>query len=1824
MSVVSNAIHTIFTCMYGPSHCDEQHAYQAVPIHEPPLHTKPNPTATYLTTQVGDTERNVYATQMPQVIHDAVNTHNALHPNTPPVTADTHGFDYDVVYMRGMEKFIQNAQKNGLKFPKEITTLSYKQNEQLKSVRSGMNSLNDADKKTGPKRAEINSRMANEKQLAIYSNMYHHAAKVLKTQSSELAGLLVYDEKNRSIVPSPDFLAAIQGGKSSIKTFLKNNTASLNIKALNGKSPRLENALGTYQHTQTLDPSDSNTNAYKEKILTNLLKEIFKQTPLLELTLALANQSVQEEATQQHSQSTADKPIPINGGSAFLEKTQHGFRLNQPYGQHNGKPCAYELVGEHNTYTLNRIHANGQKTNLGENPNLDTLKSYFFQADINDLFGQKNIALPKTTQFAQLAARLKTLAMVNTQIEKTLNTELKKETQAELEKRNIVSIQGTGFSYNAGLYGENQAVDSRTVMTSVLFDLAQEGKVALHGSCGFQQNAIWNMGGNITALQDTTGKTFLADPNHGNDPFTVEEKKSYQATKRFTGRAGMYEKKSADGQWAQRNYAPLSVTHSLNDGAETRSVPVRFKGQTVIGLQGYQQEFNIPLENLDDKQSNTLVTLSKQWDEGTHVDGNGKPITGANRSTISLRYNHAKRAYSIHEIKHWQAVPLADPDNPAQLLMDGDQVRVGYQEVIQQADDKGNGIDPSVLIDSTFDPINCVHTQNGLGAPHENEHLTGNLEIVGTSVLGNDKPHGRSTILAASKQNPLAHPVYVPSNTHRETLISEALEMRKGHLVVGTFNQHHTDMMKEEGGKKLNPYGIQNHGDHDHIHDEHKGNRQGNDSIAKTGLLLQNIQALTGEIEKRGTDLENGALLKPSTIKPTSTPTSAPTSRVDMNEHFQVWAGANKTLQKLVSIDSELQKALEEHVKQNPHSGLYTHTLDDKANVSIEWSTWGENAQATDSVNATQRIHITQLSYTFTDETNTAFTVSVDYKKEEASVSSRNTTVQITNPTLLAAMTGHVTDQMLSGRNPLPTKTASTSAEITANESTIVKQENDTFQTLVKQCLTHADQNTIEPHRPVDAVKPTRSISLKELFDQDKATKVSPPIEIKPEEMFHLQLKGTTPEQILNNLKTQAAEQHKTIPTETLQSLNAILKSKAWEAFTNAQHEAETAYGQLLALSQHTAHITKHLANSTTKTENELSDLQKNSDQRRFRGTGQGKDGWAQGAGLTAGIGGTGLTHSIYSALEQAGEIASTVGHIAAVTDSVLPFGVLLAAAGVEGFKNAAYATRRLKQVAHAYKEEHKACKTTIQHTKEELNAIQASLGKEYVTDSLLSQLKQTEQTLQNRINKIDQDLQQNLVTMVAAPMLPVAAAATLLGSAAKLAGATTASAIAGIVGGSALTVYGAIQTGNAIHVLRKSNQVHRAMSDSGYGVDSGIRRNFNIYHQQRRNALKFKIANWGTFTAGSAMLVAGSAATLTGVAAPVGLALGITGGLMMAGSVVTGVIDPKREWRGKTGMAGEDTFHLQGDFLSSGRRRNRLIHALNNQIGMWGKTMGNIVDHALTSNKPGMKHFTHRFNATKTLRWFSPNHHMRALARAMTAHPEEVKDHQFNLMLRTTLQEINFVNFKVDELKTEINKLKVGQAASKNTLSPALNKLIDTQLNKANAQLKKAEQQQADFGSLLNQLQTYEPEIGRKFRSNDGENTRDQFDRLRLNYMLAHDVLADGLRRRDIRKLVNQAGNTGHITAVIGNTTYTQGGQQKDPSGKVRAVSFQHGQETEDFLIQAMRNKHINPKLDIDRLFARVMCESLPARINYELAATYNSHMEDLRHTNRTRAASQ
>ena len=84
-------------------------------------------------------------------------------------------------------------------------------------------------------------------------------------------------------------------------------------------------------------------------------------------------------------------------------------------------------------------------------------------------------------------------------------------------------------------------------------------------------------------------------------------------------------------------------------------------------------------------------------------------------------------------------------------------------------------------------------------------------------------------------------------------------------------------------------------------------------------------------------------------------------------------------------------------------------------------------------------------------------------------------------------------------------------------------------------------------------------------------------------------------------------------------------------------------------------------------------------------------------------------------------------------------------------------------------------------------------------------------------------------------------------------------------------------------------------------------------------------------------------------------------------------------------------------------------------------------------------------------------------------------------------------------------------------------------------------------------------------------------------------------------------------MQAVVDGKVYRgQAGERVPARGKIQTVSMNTTDQSIDWFMQHLPK--VKSTLGVDKVFARVMCSSLPQRIGYELNATMNVHMEDLR----------
>ncbi len=225
------------------------------------------------------------------------------------------------------------------------------------------------------------------------------------------------------------------------------------------------------------------------------------------------------------------------------------------------------------------------------------VRSRFSQQVLGALFGEaKPSDFSEVGTFQEIFGQVRARTELESKLDDWLYKDLKDAVRERLkEAGDPVVFQGTGNSYNKALYGENWGSEARSKVMEQIFKQAGEGDIFAHGSCGFQQEAIWMFGGHMVAYQDD-GKTYRYS-DHGGDPLEVECKQTYQSVKPYTDTAGVYESKVAvEGgdpasqgaeRWVQRDVAPLTLNFSSPRGDEIRTHMLRDDaGKPIIASAG--------------------------------------------------------------------------------------------------------------------------------------------------------------------------------------------------------------------------------------------------------------------------------------------------------------------------------------------------------------------------------------------------------------------------------------------------------------------------------------------------------------------------------------------------------------------------------------------------------------------------------------------------------------------------------------------------------------------------------------------------------------------------------------------------------------------------------------------------------------------------------------------------------------------------------------------------------------------------------------------------------------------------------------------------------------------------------------------------------------------------------------------------------------------------------------------------------------------------------------------------------------------------------------
>ncbi len=229
------------------------------------------------------------------------------------------------------------------------------------------------------------------------------------------------------------------------------------------------------------------------------------------------------------------------------------------------------------------------------------VRSRFSQQVLGTLFGDaRPTDLSHVGTFQEILGQVRAGTELEGKLDDWLYKDLKDTVREGLkEAGDPVVFQGTGNSFNKALYGENWGNEARSKVMEQIFKQAGDGEIFAHGSCGFQQEAVWMYGGQMVAYQDG-GKTYRYS-DHGGDPLEVECKQTYQSIKPFTDTAGVYESKvdvhGVDSaahdakRWVQRDVAPLTLNFSSPDGNETRTLMLRDgAGKPIIASAGLRVE----------------------------------------------------------------------------------------------------------------------------------------------------------------------------------------------------------------------------------------------------------------------------------------------------------------------------------------------------------------------------------------------------------------------------------------------------------------------------------------------------------------------------------------------------------------------------------------------------------------------------------------------------------------------------------------------------------------------------------------------------------------------------------------------------------------------------------------------------------------------------------------------------------------------------------------------------------------------------------------------------------------------------------------------------------------------------------------------------------------------------------------------------------------------------------------------------------------------------------------------------------------------------------
>lgn len=1734
-----------------------------------------------------DLELNDYATHQQGVLNPAIESANRRNSRrrafinqlfkkkTPDNMAATvaapqkdmvsfQDVDYVEIYKKGSKNLKKKLEKAGVKIPTHIAMgfRTFAEDEHVKNnvtTKYNNRKIRDDDpmlKSTGVffRRARANK----EKELITYKNIRQFACHKVMVDVKTISTLFKTADNGKDLTLNATSVDELNDW------FKKNFSVTLRKSEAKASKKAFQSALGKRPANLKLIESE----------LRRHFDLLISKVPFGNEIKELAGKLKQEALDQTRYAEKNVRQFSLEDGSVCERVSDNEFKLTRPYGTDAKELRFTKRAGDQNfTLELHSVDRAGNRTAIAlDNENAwSELQQHFDKTSVlKTLFGDGS-NLHKTG-FDALYGRLKANEMIEEKITDFVNQPIKDVLDERLE--NCTAFHGTGFSYNGAHYGENLGIESRSVVMGLIHKKAMNGDLAVNGSCGFQQDLLWHSGGHIIAIQDITGKTFL-DSEHGNDPYTVEEKVTWQSIKPDTATAGVYEipegrktvplnrepsrenpiphmatpdsllKTDGDtldrtaSRWRPRDVAVLSIpmrtirNENGNELVEERPLLITHKGQPVIASSALTLKeakdakgFSLHLHAIAIRHDLDTLVLKHELpegtaladDEGNHVkDEDGNPVrllekVVVERRRVDGRVQEAQEDaagnptfkggdFEITSIERWIRIPLSDNKGGVKTDKTG-QVLCTYKKELQDTNPN-----PEILRDRHFSTINCVHTQNGLDVPHV--QLAPGVEIVSHSVKPADNAFDRSFIPAASKANPNPHPVHVPENTAKQSMIVEAMEIHKGNRTIGRTTQHHIDMLKEEGGMRMNPYYAGRY--KEQLDKKYIGHREGNVEAIETGNYVRQTKEMFAELNNVFQPFNAEA--EPRNIKPSS-----------LNE------GAK-----------ERNDALFNRYREGPRKLIY-------------------DLFARNDIDKEQCVRQLQKLVDGISDSEVTEEIAVELKVEISQALETWANIQAGEQT----------------------ETAQTSAPSHARNVKAI-DGNPILDALSDEILTEVEVD--------DEQAEALTTALQSAFDSGNAVRQAASIEylVNSGLVDHWEdVQGTA-------AKVEKLTQFIKSPEAT--ELRALLEE------VQADHAAIERMSSGLSAIQETLATAK--GDDTQKTRTEL--------QRYFRSY----PGWSLPAGVKAGAAmGVPIGSYFHSVAE-----AST-GGLTALGAATGAFAPLLIAIGIEQGKNAHIALRRLKEAKEPYKDYLNKLRTQKAELETFGRTMQASLSGDTGKEDLLTkaiadidaQLQKMQSTTTNRLKVINQQINDQKFNAWTSPLLPlsgIAAGTNAVASALPV--GTVAGAVAGVaatVAPPVLTTLGLANIAKTGLEYRKIRKIDKQITRLNLGEDSNLRLNFNTFEQNKKKALEFQLGNWSVFTASSGLLIA---VPFTGPAAPI---LGAVAGTALAASTVVAFILPKREWRGRTMRAGENTTHINSDFLSTERRKNRLCANLFNQLGMQQNIIQKIVDRAIDGDNkfdtPAWKQFRYTFEQNRSLRWLYTDADKKILSKAISEHLDETKDLQFDLMLRSTDHEINYMTFQVNERTRDVAKhtasiAQLKEFAKNGASSIPLVGALESGLQTMVAGL----EQEKTRLQALNDLRTKLRDFSQYQNKDWSPETMKEFDKLRMRYMVAHDLLIDSMDREEIKRLVQvheKAGSKAQIlTARFGDHTYEgKNAQIIGKKEKLKNIQFEYSDKAFEFLMENVDK--------INNRFVHMMCYSIPEKLSYEVNAVMNIYEEEIK----------